>query len=76
MSKYKCVNSFKSQGGTDYSYGDKINSSEYNDLRSSEQDNFRKEDDDSSNFGYNLAMGDMLGTGIPGGLDMDITTLL
>lgn len=81
MSKYKCTNSFKSQGGKNYSYADKIDSSQYSSLHSSEQSNFRKEDDDNdSPFGFgkpaSIAMGDMLGTGIPGGIDMDFTTLL
>ncbi len=81
MAKYKCTNSFKSEKGINYSYSDKIDSSEYNSLRSSEQINFRKEDDDNdSPFGFgkpaSIVMGDMLGTGIPGGIDMDFTTLL
>lgn len=80
MSKYKCTNSFKSESGKSYSYSDKINSSEYSSLRYSEQSNFKKEDEDDSIFGFgkpaSIAMGDMLGTGIPGGIDMDFNTLL
>ncbi len=34
------------------------------------------DDEDSSRRSYNMAMGDMLNTGIPGGIDMDITTPL
>lgn len=30
----------------------------------------------NSDMGMNIAMGDMFGTGIPGGMDMDMTTLL
>lgn len=36
----------------------------------------RREDDDSCRRSMNAAMGDMLNTGIPGGVDMDITTPL
>lgn len=36
----------------------------------------RRDEEDSPSLMSNLAMGDMLGTGIPGGLDMDITTPL
>jgi hypothetical protein len=36
----------------------------------------RDDDDDSSRRMTNMAMGDMLNTGIPGGIDMDFTTPL
>lgn len=80
MAKYKCTNSFKSEKGKSYSYSDKIDSGEYSSLRSSEQNNFKKDEDDDSMFGFgkpaSIAMGDMLGTGIPGGIDMDFSTPL
>lgn len=77
--KYKCTNSFDAANGSSYSWGDTISSSEYNDLKSSEQSNFTRDDDSdssSSNQMLNIAMGDMLGIGIPGGLDGDMSTLL
>lgn len=36
----------------------------------------RRDEEDSPSLMTKMAMGDMLGTGIPGGLDMDITTPL
>lgn len=38
--------------------------------------NHNSNDDDDNSFSSirNIAMGDMLGTGIPGGMDMDFTT--
>lgn len=35
-----------------------------------------EEDDSNKSLTHNIAMGDMLGTGIPGGIDMDFTTPL
>ena len=40
------------------------------------EDRRRREDDDTTRRAMNAAMGDMLNTGIPGGIDMDITTPL
>lgn len=34
----------------------------------------RQEDEESSQRMFNASMGDMLNTGIPGGIDFDITT--
>jgi len=76
---YKCTYGFEASGGTKYSYGTKITSSEYDQLTSSEKRHFKSADEDSF-FGYgkpgSIAMGDMLGTGLPGGLDGDMSTLL
>lgn len=80
MATYKCISNFKTSKGKSYSYGDKIGSNEYYDLKSLEQTNFTRQDDDDSFMGPgkpgSIAMGDMLGTGIPGGLDGDMGTLL
>jgi hypothetical protein len=36
----------------------------------------RRRDDDTYRHAYNVATGDMLNTGIPGGIDMDMSTPL
>jgi hypothetical protein len=41
-----------------------------------ESDRRRRQSDEDSRRMTNLALGDMLNTGIPGGFDMDITTPL
>jgi hypothetical protein len=41
-----------------------------------EEENRRRERDEEDRRIRNMAMGDMLNTGIPGGIDMDITTPL
>jgi len=76
MNKYKCISSFTCDDGHEHRYGDKIDESTYDRLTSSQKRKFQKEDDDVT-YGIgkpNIAMGDMLGTGIPGGIDMDFTT--
>jgi hypothetical protein len=71
--KYKCKYSFKTTGGKDYRYGDNIDSYTYDRLEYSEKRNFEKEE--SGGFGGNTpGVGDMMGTGLPGGIDLDFTT--
>jgi hypothetical protein len=89
MNTYTCENRFTSSRGKSYSYGDEIDQNDYDRLSASEQLHFKKNSstsfssgssDDNQLFGTNtsgsIAMGDMLGTGIPGGMDMDFTTPL
>lgn len=42
--------------------------------REEEEERVRKRQEDDIKRASNIAMGDMMGTGIPGGIDMDITT--
>jgi hypothetical protein len=89
MNTYTCENRFTSSRGKSYSYGDEIDQNDYDRLSASEQLHFKKNNsrsyssassDHNQLFGTNnsgsIAMGDMLGTGIPGGIDMDFTTPL
>jgi hypothetical protein len=76
MKKYKCISSFTDDEEKGHRYGDKINESDYNKLTSSQKRKYQLEDEDSNMSCSNIVFGDMLGTGIPGGLDMDMTTLL
>ena len=89
MNTYTCENRFTSSRGESYGYGDKINQNDYDGLSASEQLHFKKNNstsfsstssDDGQLLGMNnpgsIAMGDMFGTGIPGGMDMDFTTPL
>lgn len=89
MNTYTCENRFTSSRGKNYSYGDEIDQNDYDGLSASEQLHFKKNNstsfssrssDDNQLFETNtpgsIAMGDMLGTGIPGGIDMDFTTPL
>jgi hypothetical protein len=79
MSNYKCKYSFTSEKGKSYSYGSKINSSEYNGLSYSEKYKFEEESSYSSssnNLAMNIALGDITGSGMIGGLDGDIGTLI
>lgn len=89
MHTYTCENRFTSSRGESYDYGDKISQNDYDGLSASEQLHFKKNSstsfssgssDDNQLLGMNnpgsIAMGDMLGTGIPGGIDMDFTTPL
>lgn len=45
-------------------------------IKRDEEDRRRRERDEEDRRLRNMAMGDMLNTGIPGGIDMDITTPL
>lgn len=45
-------------------------------LQEEEENRRRQEDEENDRILRNMAMGDMLNTGIPGGLDMDIGTPL
>lgn len=79
MSDYKCKYSFTSDKGKSYSYGDKINSSEYNGLSYSEKSKFEEESSyssNSNNLAMNIALGDITGSGMIGGLDGNIGTLI
>ena len=89
MNTYTCENRFTSSRGESYSYGDKINQNDYDGLSAYEQSHFKKNNstpfssessDNNQLLGMNntgsITMGDMLGTGIPGGIDMDFTTPL
>lgn len=80
MANYKCTNNFKSTKDKYYNYGDLIHYYEYEQLTRAEQRNFTRQSSSDSMFGAgkpgSIAMGDMLGTGIPGGLDGDMSTLL
>lgn len=78
MSDYRCTNSFKSDKGVTYNYGDRISENEYSSLWDREKAYFQKEDIPLSSMGspYSIATGDILGTGIFGGVDMDPNTLL
>jgi hypothetical protein len=79
MTDYKCNYSFTSQKGKRYSYGDKIDSSEYNSLSYSEKSKFEEESSYSSssnNLAMNIALGDITGSGMIGGLDGNIGTLI
>ena len=79
MSNYKCNYSFTSEKGKSYSYGSKINSSEYNELSYSEKSKFEEESSysqNSNNLAMNIALGDITGSGIIGGLDGDMGTLI
>ena len=79
MSDYKCKYSFTSDKGKSYSYGSKINSSEYNELSYSEKSKFEEESSyssNSNNLAMNIALGDITGSGIIGGLDGDMGTLI
>ncbi len=77
MSNYKCKTSFTGDNGKSYSYGSKINSSEYRDLSYSDKNKFEEESSsNSSNLAMNLAMGDITGSGLIGGLDGDMGTLI
>lgn len=79
MSDYKCNYSFTSEKGKSYSYGSKINSSEYNELSYSEKSKFEEESSyssNSNNLAMNIALGDITGSGIIGGLDGDMGTLI
>lgn len=88
MNTYTCGNRFTSSRGESYSYGNKISQNEYDGLSASEQLHFKKNNStpfssassDNDQLGMNnpglIAMGDMFGTGIPGGIDMDFTTPL
>jgi len=79
MGDYKCNYSFTSEKGKSYSYGSKINSSEYNSLSYFEKSKFEEESSYSSssnNLAMNIALGDITGSGIIGGLDGDMGTLI
>jgi hypothetical protein len=79
MSDYKCKYSFTSEKGKSYSYGTKINSSEYNGLSYSEKTKFEEESSylsNSNNLAMNIALGDITGSGMIGGLDGNIGTLI
>lgn len=79
MSDYKCKYSFTSEKGKSYSYGTKINSSEYNGLSYSEKTKFEEESSylsNSNNLAMNIALGDIIGSGMIGGLDGNIGTLI
>ena len=79
MSNYKCNYSFTSEKGKSYSYGSKINSSEYNELSYSEKSKCEEESSysqNSNNLAMNIALGDITGSGIIGGLDGDMGTLI
>lgn len=79
MSNYKCKYSFTSEKGKNYSYGNKINSSEYNSLSYSEKSKFEEESSyssNSNNLAMNIALGDITGSGMIGGLDGNIGTLI
>lgn len=80
MSNYKCNYSFTSEKGKSYSYGDKINSSEYSGLLYSEKSKFEEESSYSSsssnNLSMNIALGDITGSGMIGGLYGNMGTLI
>ncbi len=77
MSSYKCNTSFTEDNGKHYSYGDKINSSEYRDISYSNRSKFEEESSSSSsNLAMNIATGDITGSGLIGGLDGNIGTLI
>ncbi len=80
MSNYKCNYSFTSEKGKSYSYGSKINSSEYNELSYSEKNKFTEESSysssNSNNLAMNIALGYITGSGMIGGLDGDMGTLI
>ena len=80
MGDYKCNYSFTSEKGKSYSYGSKINSSEYNGLSYSEKSKFEEESSysssSSSNLAMNIALGDITGSGMIGGLDGNMGTLI
>ncbi len=73
--KYKCKYGFTTTAGKRYTYNDKIDRTTYNSLTYSEKRNFEEDDDGSGGFGGNTpGVGDMMGTGLPGGIDFDYTT--
>lgn len=76
MRKYKCTSSFIDDEDRSHSYGNKINESEYDKLTSSQKRKYQIEKDDSYMSRSNIGMGDLLGLGMPGGIDGDITTIL
>jgi len=76
MKKFKCTSSFIDDEDKSHSYGNKIGESEYDKLTSSQKRKYQLEEEDSYMSRSNVAMGDLLGLGIPGGIDGDITTLL
>jgi len=75
MKKFKCTSSFIDDEDKSHRYGDQIGESEYDRLTSSQKRKYQLEED-SYMSRSNIAMGDLLGLGIPGGIDGDITTLL
>ena len=53
---------------------DKVHKAEEARRKQQEDEDDRKRREEDNRRLHNLAMGDMLNTGIPGGIDMDITT--
>jgi hypothetical protein len=79
MSDYKCKDYFTSEKGKSYSYGSRINSSEYNSLSYSEKLKFEEEysySSSSNNLARNISLGDITGSGMIGGLDGNMGTLI
>ncbi len=75
MANFKCTNSFTAEkDGKRHGYGDKISSSDYDKLTSREQSYYRREED--VDYASRIANGDYLGTGLIGGLDGNMGTLL
>lgn len=77
---YKCIQSFKISDSERYLYGDKITEEQYKKIKPEFKNNFTYDNsEDLSGFGTSTpipGIGDLLGTGLPGGLDFDFTTPL
>lgn len=82
---YRCKRDFTSKDGKKFKEENKISEDEYEILFFDDQENFEldnendefiEEDDVVDNTAMNIAMGDIIGTGIPGGIDIDFKTLL
>jgi hypothetical protein len=73
---YIATQSFKAVNGKTYRMGDIIDSSTYDSLSSKDKAKckHRKDKDDKSLDHQSPGLGDMLGTGVPGGVDGDFDT--
>jgi len=72
---YVAAQSFKSSNGIIYRMGDIIDTSTFDSFTSQEKAKCRKKKDDSDKLPESKpALGDMLGTGINGGIDDDFDT--
>lgn len=78
--KYRCINGFTTNSGVEYKSFDEVESldgftpQERNNFIEVVSPSYTKNNDTTPDLMQGMAMGDMFNTGIPGGLDMDIST--